>query len=173
MKKSGWPLPVPCGTFWFALSLPAKVSPKGTIMRTVTIASLLLPAALACSGHDTAPTEAGAEFATACSTPKPKITANPTEVARAPGTTGTAKFVAINNCTVKLAGWTLTSSRTGAVTSVAAPSRSSLPTLSPGQSVNVYVSYRVGSTGSGTVVLLARRAGLTSFGYQGVTVGTS
>jgi hypothetical protein len=142
-------------------------------MRTLTIASVLLPAALACSGSSTAPTEAQPEFATACATPKPKITASPTAVIRAPGTTGTAKFVATNNCAINLVGWTLTSSRTGAVTSVAAPSRSSLPTLSPGQSVNVYVSYRVGSSGTGTSVLLARsRAGLTSFGYQGVTVGT-
>jgi hypothetical protein len=142
-------------------------------MRTRTMVALLLPAALACSGSKTAPTEDGAEFATACSTPKPKITASPTVVTRAPGTTGTAKFVAANNCTTNLVGWTLTSSRTGAVTSVAAPSRSSLPTLSPGQSVNVYVSYRVGSSGTGTVVLLARRAGLSSFGYQGVIVGSS
>ena len=142
-------------------------------MRTHTMVVLLLPLGLACSGSGTAPTEARPEFATACATPKPKITASPTAVTRPPGTTGTAKFVATNNCTTNLVGWTLTSSRTGAVTSVAAPSRSSLPTLSPGQSVNVYVSYRVGSTGTGTVVLLARRAGLTSFGYQGVTVGSS
>jgi hypothetical protein len=125
----------------------------------------------ACSGNETAPTDASPEFATACSTPKPKITAAPTAVTRAPGASGTTTFVATNNCTGTLTGWTLTSSRTGAVTSVGAPSRTSLPTLSPGQSVNVSVAYRVGSSGTGTVVLLARsRTGLTSFGYQGITV---
>jgi hypothetical protein len=141
-------------------------------MRIPMMASLLLSAALACSGSDTSPTEAGPELATACAFPKPKFTASPTAVTVPPGTSGSTKFVAKNNCTVNLVGWTLTSSRTGAVTSVSAPSRSSLPTLSPGQSVNVFVSYRAGSSGSGTVVLLARsRTGSSAFGYQGVTVG--
>jgi hypothetical protein len=49
-----------------------------------------------------------------------------------------------------------------------------LPPLDPGASVNVYVSYRVGSSGTGTVVLLATSAsGLTSFGYQSITVAGS
>ena len=140
-------------------------------MRIRTMLSLLLPAALACSGSNTAPTEAGPEFATACSSPKPKITASPTAVTVLPGARGSTKFVAKNNCAVNLVGWTLTSSRTGAVASVGTPSRSSLPTLSPGQSVNVYVSYVAGTSGTGTVVLLARsRSGSSSFGYQGVTV---
>lgn len=143
-------------------------------MRTRTMVAILLPAALACSGGDTSPTEVRPEFATACSPPKPRITASPTAVTRPAGATSSTKFVATNNCTVNLVGWTLTSSRTGAVVSVGAPSRASLPILGPNQYVNVYVSYRLGSSGTGTVVLLARsRAGLTSFGYQGVTVGTS
>jgi hypothetical protein len=142
-------------------------------MQTRNLLLVLLPAALACSASDTAPTEAQPEFAKACSTPTPKIAASPTAVTKAPGASGTTKFVASNNCTTNLVGWTLTSSRTGAVTSVTAPSRASLPTLAPGQSVNVYVSYRVGSSGFGTVMLLSRsRAGLNSFGYQGITVAT-
>jgi hypothetical protein len=76
-----------------------------------------------------------------------------------------------NNCTKRLSGWSLTSSRTGIVTSVSAPSRTTLPPLDPGKAVNVYVPYRVGSSGTGTVVLLASSSsGLTSFGYQKVTV---
>jgi hypothetical protein len=142
-------------------------------MRTRTLFLVLLPAALACSGDETAPTETRPEFATACSTPKAKIAASPTAVTKAPGASGRAKFVATNNCTTNVVGWALKSSRTGAVTSVTAPSRASLPTLAPGQSVTVYVSYKVEGSGTGTVVLVARsRAGLTSFGYQGVTVAT-
>jgi hypothetical protein len=142
-------------------------------MRISTLPYIALIAALGCSSSNSAPTEARPEFATACSTPKPRITVSPTAVTRTPGATATAKFIATNSCTVNLSGWSLSSSRTGSVTSVSAPSRSSLPTLTPGQSVNVYVSYRVGSSGNGTVVLLARsRNGTTSFGYQGVTVGS-
>ena len=143
-------------------------------MRTHRMALMLLPAALACSNGGTSPTEAQPDFATACSPAKPKIAAEPTAVTRLPGATGTTKFTVRNNCATTLTGWSLTSSRTGAVTSVGAPSRARLPSLVPNQSVNVYVSYRLGSSGTGSVVLLARSAsGLNSFGYQGVTVGTS
>ena len=142
-------------------------------MRTRTLFLMLLPAALACSEYESTPTETRPDFATACSTPKPKIVASPTAAIEAPGVSGTAKFVATNKCTTNLAGWALTSSRTGAVISVTAPSRASLPTLAPGQSVSVYVSYQLAGSGNGTVVLLARsRAGVTSFGYQGITVAT-
>jgi hypothetical protein len=45
--------------------------------------------------------------------------------------------------------------------------------LDSGTVVNVYVSYRIGSSGTGTVVLLATSiSGLTSFGYQTITVGS-
>ncbi len=135
------------------------------------VAMLLLTAALGCSSRDTLPTETSPEFAIACSKPKPRIAANPTAVTQTSGTRDTTKFVVQNNCTKRLSGWTLTSSRTDAVTSVGAPSRTRLPPLDPGKAVNVYVSYRVGSSGTGTVVLLATSSsGLTSFGYQKVTV---
>jgi hypothetical protein len=138
------------------------------------VATLLLPAAVGCSGTDTLPTEASPEFAIACATPKPRITANPTAVTRPPGTKRSATFVVKNNCALKLSGWALTSSRTEAVTRVAAPSLTTLPPLNPGDFVNVYVSYWVGSSGTGTVVLLATSAsGLTSFGYQAVIVSGS
>jgi hypothetical protein len=137
------------------------------------VAALLLTAALGCSSRDTFPTEATPEFATSCSTPKPRIAASPTALTQPSGARDTTKFVVKNNCTTRLTGWTLTSSRTGAVTGVSAPSRTKLPPLDPGKFVNVYVSYRVGSSGTGTVVLLATSAsGLTSFGYQTVTVSS-
>jgi hypothetical protein len=140
--------------------------------RTLLAASFLT-AALGCSSRDTFPTEAKPEFATACSPPKPHIAASPTARTQPAGARDTTKFVVKNNCTRRLTGWTLTSSRTGAVTSVTAPSRTTLPPLDPGKVVNVYVSYRVGSSGTGTVVLLATSgSGLTSFGYQTVTVSS-
>jgi hypothetical protein len=138
--------------------------------RTV-VAALLLTAALGCSSRDTLPTEASPAFATACSTSKPRIAASPTAVTQPSGASRTTKFVVKNNCTTRLIGWALTSSRTGAVTRVNAPSLTTLPPLDPGEFVNVYVSYRLGSSGTGTVVLLATStSGLTSFGYQTVTV---
>jgi hypothetical protein len=138
------------------------------------VAMLLLACALGCSGRDILPTEATPEFAIACSTPKPRIAASPTALTRPSGARDMTTFVVQNNCSKRLSGWTLTSSRTDAVTSVNAPSRGTLPPLDPGASVNVYVSYRVGSSGTGTVVLLATSAsGLTSFGYQSITVAGS
>jgi hypothetical protein len=141
--------------------------------RTV-VATFLLSAALGCSDRETLPTEVSPDFAIACSTPKPRIAASPTAVTRLSGARGTATFVAQNNCARRLTGWALTSSRTGAVATVDAPSVTTLPPLDPGQSVNVSVSYRLGSSGTGTVVLLATSSsGLTSFGYQTITVSGS
>jgi hypothetical protein len=141
--------------------------------QTIVSASLLA-AALGCSGRDTLPTEASPEFALACATAKPRIAANPTAVTRAPGAKSSATFVVKNNCTKRLSGWTLTSSRTDAVTRVGAPSLTTLPPLDPGDFVNVSLAYWVGPSGTGTVVLLATSAsGLTSFGYQAVTVSGS
>ena len=134
---------------------------------------LLLTAALGCSSRDSFPTEATPDFAIVCSPPKPRIAASPTALTQPAAARDTTKFVVKNNCTIRLTGWTLTSSRTGAVTSVSAPSRTTLPPLDPGKVVNVYVSYRVGSSGTGTVVLLATStSGLTSFGYQTITVSS-
>lgn len=135
------------------------------------VATLLLSAALGCSSEDTLPTEASPEFAIACSTAKPQIAASPTALTQPAGARGTAMFVLKNNCTRRLIGWGLTSSRTGAITLVSTPSLTTMPPLDPGKSVNVYVSYRIGSSGTGTVVLLATStSGLTSFGYQTITV---
>jgi hypothetical protein len=135
------------------------------------VVTLLLTTALGCSAGDSLPTEASPELAIFCATSKPRIAASPTAVTRLSGSRGTATFVVQNNCGRRLTGWALTSSRTGAVTVVSAPSLTTLPPLDPGASVNVSVPYRVGTSGTGTVVLLATStSGLTSFGYQTITV---
>jgi hypothetical protein len=139
-------------------------------MRPHTMLSLLLPAALACSGSDPSPTELKPEFVTACTPPKPTVTASPTSVTKSPNTTGSTKFIVKNNCTSNVTDMTFTSSRTGAVTSVGAPSPAILNVLAPGASASVFVTYSVGASGSGMVVLTANSAGGVSTGSQAVTV---
>jgi hypothetical protein len=68
---------------------------------------------------------------------------------------------------------TLTSRRTGAVTSVGAPNPDVVNKLAPGVSVTVTVSYNAGSPGSGTVVLTATTDfDASAVGSQAVTVGS-
>jgi hypothetical protein len=138
-------------------------------MRPRTMLSLLLPAALACSGREPSPTEVRPEFVIAC--PRATITASPTSVTKSPNTTGSTKFIVTNNCTTNLIGLASVSSRTGAVTSVGSPSPSTLGTLAPGASASVLVSFNVGSSGTGTVVLTGTPdLGTASTGTQAVTV---
>lgn len=141
-------------------------------MRPRTMLSLLVPTALACSGSEPSPTELRPQFAPSC--PFASITPNPSSVTKGPGTQGTASFIAKNNCTSTVPGLTFTSSRTGAVTSVGVPSPRVLASLAAGASVTVSVSYTLGASGSGTVVLTGTTDfGQTSLGTQTVTVSSS
>jgi hypothetical protein len=140
-------------------------------MRTRTLLSMLTPAVLACSEREPSPTELRPEFAVSCTPPRPTVAASPASVTKAPNSAGSATFFATNNCTVTLTGMTFTSSRTGAVTSVGTPNPATLATLAPGAGQKVTVSYNVGPSGSGTVVLTARlESDATSSGSQTVTV---
>jgi hypothetical protein len=144
-------------------------------MRPRTMFCLLLPATLACSEKEPSPTEVRPEFEATCpSPPRATVTASPTSRTVAPNTTGSTRFFVTNNCTQTIPGSTLTSSRTGAVTSVGTPSPATVPAQAPGTSATVWVTYTVGSPGSGTVVLnaLSEADGTTS-GFQTLTVGSS
>ena len=127
-------------------------------MRTY-VPSLLFLGALACSGGDPSPLETGPDQAVASKGCQPTLTATPSSVSLPSNTASAAGFLVKNNCTKSISGWALAASHTGAVTSVSAPVPATLPTLSPGQSIPVAVSYGVGSPGTGTVVLRAASVG--------------
>jgi hypothetical protein len=147
---------------------------RPTLQFRDVLASSLLLAALACSGSESAPTEVKPQFAVSCSPARPTITTT-SPVTRTPNSGPyTAKFTVKNNCTVTLSGWVLTTSRTGSVTTVSAPSPQTFTGLAPGQSISVSATYSVGAAGTGTVVLTATSdVGTTSSGVLNVTVTAS
>ncbi|HZN99062.1 MAG TPA: hypothetical protein VFB61_15115 [Gemmatimonadales bacterium] len=140
-------------------------------MRPRLLLPLLLPVALSCSGGEPSPTEIKPEFVPACTPPKPTVTASPTSVSKPASSTGSAKFIVKNNCTVNVNGLTFQSSRTGAVATVGAPSPALVNSIAPGASVAVFVSYTTGAPGTGTVVLTSTTdPGAVSTGAQAVSV---
>jgi hypothetical protein len=137
-------------------------------MRQQTILSLLLLGGLACSGSESLPTETRPEFTPMCVPPRANVTAG-VPVTRVKNSNFSTKFTVKNNCTSTMA-LTFTTSRTGAVATVTAPSPTT-KVLAPGTSVAVFVGYHTGSPGSGTVVLTATTDfGDTSWGELQVTV---
>jgi hypothetical protein len=121
-------------------------------MRRHTMFSLLLPAALACSGSE--PTAIKPEFATGC-TVLPTFTA-PAAASLLTDASSQSLFVLKNNCATTSSGpWDFTASRTGAVSSVGTPSPSFV-TMAGGASAKITVPFNTGSTaGTGTVKLTA------------------
>ena len=122
-------------------------------MRTFAPLAVLLSALAACSSNDNSPTGLKPEFTENCQPPRLAVS-NPPAVTKPRNTSSSTKFIVSNGCSVPLGGWTASTSRTGAVVSVGAPSIVNLPTLAPGASVAVFVGYTTGSSaGTGTVVL--------------------
>jgi hypothetical protein len=122
---------------------------------------LLCLGGLACSGGDPSPLEARPDLAIGPKRCQPTLAATPNSISLPQNTASEAAFLAKNNCTKSVSGWTLAASRTGVVTSVSAPVPATLPPLSPGQSTTVAVSFGVGSPGTGTIVLRATAVGTT------------
>src|SRR6266550_353650 len=122
---------------------------------------LLFLGGLACSGGDPSPLEARPDLGIGPKRCQPTLTATPSSISLPANTGSEAGFLAKNNCTKSISGWTLAASRTGAVTSVCAPVPATLPPLSPCQSATFAVSYGAGSPGTGTVVLRATAVGTT------------
>jgi hypothetical protein len=140
--------------------------------RSALLAALLAAVALSCSGDDPAITGLKPEFAGGgCAS---TVLPNPASVTKAPNSAGTTTFIVKNTCPSTLTGIALASSRTGAVTSVGTPNPPTIPQLAAGASQNVTISYNVGSSGSGTVVLTSTTDfGDVSSGSQTVTVSGS
>jgi hypothetical protein len=129
---------------------------------------LLFFVELACSGGDS-PLETKLDLSVG---PKrqPNLTATPRSINPAPNTGSQAGFLAKNSCAKSISGWTLATSRTGAVTNVGAPAPATLPTLNPGQSATVAVSYGVRAPGTGTVGVQATAVGTTQKPSAALTV---
>jgi hypothetical protein len=137
-------------------------------MRTRSKLWLLLPVAMACSGAEPTSTEIKPDFDVMCSPPRANVIAGP-PVTRVKNSDSGTKFTVKNNCNVGL-DLTLTTSRTGAVASVGAPSPTTM-TLAPGTAKAAFVTYHTGSPGTGTVVLTATtELGDVSWGTLQVTV---
>jgi hypothetical protein len=137
-------------------------------MRRRSLLFLVLPIALSCTGGDPNPTEVKPEFTVKCSPLKVTIN-NPPAQTKPANTSGSTKFTVTNNCTANIAV-DFTTSRTGAVATVGAPSPTSATVLS-GQSVAVFVAFTTGSPGTGTAALKATPdLGTVSTGTLTVTV---
>jgi hypothetical protein len=123
---------------------------------------------MACSGAEPTSNEIKPQFSETCTPPKADVVAG-VPISRVKNADFGTKFVVQNNCSVEL-HLTFTTSRTGAVASVGAPSVVTT-TLDPGGSVNVFASYHTGAPGTGTVVLTATTSlGDHSSGVLQVTV---
>ncbi len=122
-------------------------------MRVYVPLAVLLSMLAACSSSDSSPTGLKPEFTVNCVPPRLTVS-NPPATTKPRNTSSSPKFIVTNNCSVSIGGWIASTSRTGAVASVGAPSIVDLPTLAPGASVAVFVGYTTGSSaGTGTVVL--------------------